>query len=70
MGGKGGADTAKAGISYLKELKTSGNFVQVGGSAQNFAQGTTPIMFDWDYNVLAMRDKTGGQSADGRRHSV
>ena len=60
MGGKGGADTATAGIAYLKELKAAGNFVEVGGSAQNFAQGTTPIMMDWDYNVLAMRDKLAG----------
>jgi putative spermidine/putrescine transport system substrate-binding protein len=60
MGGKGGADAAKAGIAYLKEMKASGNFVEVGGSAQNFAQGTTPVMFDWDYNVLAMRDKLAG----------
>ena len=60
MGGKGGADAATAGIAYLKELKDSGNFVEVGGSAQNFAQGTTPIMMDWDYNVLAMRDKLAG----------
>ena len=60
MGGKGGAETATAGIAYLKALKESGNFVAVGGSAQNFAQGTTPIMTDWDYNVLAMRDKLAG----------
>ena len=60
MGGKGGAETATAGIAYLKELKESGNFVEVGGSSQNFAQGTTPIMFDWDYNILAMRDNLAG----------
>jgi len=59
-GAKGGADAATAGIAFLRALKDSGNFVQVGGSAQNFAQGTTPIMADWDYNVLAMRDKLAG----------
>ena len=59
-GGKGGADAASAGITFFKDLKASGNFVEVGGSAQNFAQGTTPIMFDWDYNILAMRDKLAG----------
>ncbi len=59
-GGMGGKDAATAGIAYLKALKASGNFVDVGGSSQNFAQGTTPIMFDWDYNVLAMRDKLAG----------
>ena len=60
MGGKGGAETATAGIAFLKDLKASGNFVETGGSAQNFAQGTTPIMFDWDYNILAMRDSLAG----------
>ena len=59
-GAKGGAEAASAGIAYMKALKDSGNFVQVGGSAQNFAQGTTPVMADWDYNVLAMRDKLAG----------
>ena len=32
----------------------------VNGSAQNLAQGTTPIYFDWDYNLLAMRDQLAG----------
>jgi len=59
-GAAGGADAASAGIAFLKDLKASGNFVDVGGSAQNFAQGTTPIMMDWDYNILAMRDKLAG----------
>ena len=59
-GGAGGAKAATAGIAYLKEMKASGNFVDVGGSAQNFAQGTTPIMMDWDYNILAMRDQLAG----------
>ncbi len=59
-GAAGGADAATAGIAFMKDLKASGNFVDVGGSAQNFAQGTTPVMLDWDYNVLAMRDKLAG----------
>lgn len=56
----GGADTLNAGIAYFKALKESGNLVPVNGTAQNLAQGTTPIYFDWDYNLLAMRDKLGG----------
>jgi len=59
-GAAGGADAATAGIAFMKDLKASGNLVDVGGSAQNFAQGTTPVMLDWDYNVLAMRDKLAG----------
>ncbi len=59
-GAKGGADAAKAGIAFYKGLKESGNLVAVNGSAQNMAQGTTPVLIDWDYNVLAMRDKLAG----------
>ena len=55
-----GADALNAGIAWFKALKESGNLVPVNGSAQNLAQGTTPIYFDWDYNLLAMRDKLAG----------
>ena len=55
-----GADALLAGIAYMKAMKDSGNLVPVNGSAQNLAQGTTPIYFDWDYNLLAMRDKLAG----------
>ena len=59
-GAESGADALNAGIAYFKELKDSGNLVPVNGTAQNLAQGTTPIYFDWDYNLLAMRDKLAG----------
>ncbi|MBI1416015.1 MAG: extracellular solute-binding protein [Limimaricola sp.] len=58
--GSAGADALNAGISYWKAMKENGNLVPVNGSAQNLAQGTTPIYFDWDYNLLAMRDKLAG----------
>ncbi|WP_075214027.1 ABC transporter substrate-binding protein [Mongoliimonas terrestris] len=58
--GKGGADAATAGTAFFKDLKASGNLVAVNGSAQNMAQGATPVLMDWDYNVLAMRDKLAG----------
>ncbi|WBU54778.1 ABC transporter substrate-binding protein [Paracoccus sp. SCSIO 75233] len=59
-GAESGGDALNAGIAYFKELKESGNLVPVNGNAQNLAQGTTPIYFDWDYNLLAMRDKLAG----------
>ena len=59
-GGKSGADALNKGISFFKGLKENGNYVPVNGNAQNIAQGTTPIYFDWDYNLLAMRDKLAG----------
>ncbi len=59
-GAAGGADALNAGIAFFKDLKGSGNLVPVNGSAQNLAQGTTPLYFDWDYNLLAMRDQLAG----------
>ncbi|MCB6180169.1 ABC transporter substrate-binding protein [Rhodobacter sp. Har01] len=55
-----GADAMAKGIGWFKALKDSGNLVPVNGSSQNLAQGTTPIYFDWDYNLLAMRDNLAG----------
>lgn len=60
QGGKAGADALNKGIAYFKGLKDSGNYVPVNGTSQTLAQGTTPIYFDWDYNLLAMRDKLDG----------
>ena len=60
QGGEAGADATEKGIAYFKGLKDDGILVPVNGSAQNLAQGTTPIYFDWDYNLLAMRDGLGG----------
>jgi putative spermidine/putrescine transport system substrate-binding protein len=59
-GATGGADALNSGIAFFKDLKASGNLVPVDGSAQNLAQGTTPMYFDWDYNLLAMRDSLAG----------
>jgi putative spermidine/putrescine transport system substrate-binding protein len=49
----GGAD---AGLQFFKQLNDSGNFVPVDGEASAIAQGTTPIVVNWDYNLLAARD--------------
>ncbi len=59
-GGEAGADALNKGIGYFKGQKENGNFVPVNGNSQNLAQGTTPIYFDWDYNLLAMRDNLAG----------
>ncbi|MDY8109008.1 ABC transporter substrate-binding protein [Fulvimarina sp. 2208YS6-2-32] len=59
-GGEPGEDAMNKGIRYFKTLQDNGNLVPVNGNAQNLAQGTTPIYFDWDYNLLAMRDELDG----------
>ena len=55
-----GEEAMNQGIAFFKSIKASGNLVPVNGNAQNLAQGATPIYFDWDYNLLAMRDQLAG----------
>jgi len=55
-GGKAGADAGTKGLDYFKKLNAGGNFVPVIGKAASLAQGTTPIVMNWDYNALAWRD--------------
>lgn len=55
-----GADAAQAGLEFFAELNAAGNFVPVIGKAGTLAQGTTPIIIEWDYNALAARDTLAG----------
>ncbi|MER9822524.1 ABC transporter substrate-binding protein [Mesorhizobium sp. M0115] len=59
-GGTGGQDAAAKGLQFFKQLNDAGNFVPVDAEAAAVAQGTTPIAMNWDYNLLAMRDKMAG----------
>jgi putative spermidine/putrescine transport system substrate-binding protein len=59
-GAEPGADGAAAGLQFFKELNDAGNFVPVIGKAGTLAQGTTPIVIQWDYNALATRDELAG----------
>ena len=55
----GSADDTSAGLDFFTKLNEVGNFVP-SYSAQSFGKGETPIVFDWDYNALAARDKANG----------
>ncbi len=55
-----GADAAAAGLDFFAQLNAAGNFVPVIGKAGTLAQGTTPIVLQWDYNALATRDTLAG----------
>jgi putative spermidine/putrescine transport system substrate-binding protein len=59
-GAEPGAGSAEAGLAYFKELNEAGNFVPVIGKAGTLAQGTTPIVIQWDYNALSTRDSLNG----------
>lgn len=54
--GADAAGAADAGLQFFKKLNDAGNFVPVDGEASAIAQGTTPIVVNWDYNLLAVRD--------------
>ena len=54
------AGAADAGLAFFGELNAKGNFVPVIGKAASVAQGTTPILVAWDYNLLAWRDSFEG----------
>jgi putative spermidine/putrescine transport system substrate-binding protein len=59
-GAEPGAAAAEAGLEFFAELNAAGNFVPVIGKAGTLAQGTTPIVIQWDYNALAARDTLAG----------
>ena len=51
---------AQAGLDFFKAVNDAGNFVPVIGKAASVAQGTSPILIAWDYNLLAWRDSFEG----------
>ena len=59
-GGKPGMESAEKGMEFFGELNKAGNFVPVTGKAGTIAQGATPIVAAWDYNLLAWRDTLAG----------
>ncbi|KKB84246.1 iron ABC transporter substrate-binding protein [Devosia limi DSM 17137] len=54
------ATAADAGLKFFGDLNAKGNFVPVIGKSASLAQGTTPIVVAWDYNLLAWRDSFEG----------
>ena len=60
MGAEPGAASGEAGLKFLADLNAAGNFVPVAGKTGTIAQGQTPIVAAWDYNLLAWRDALAG----------
>ena len=60
MGAKPGTESAAKGMEFLAELNKAGNFVPVAGKTGTIAQGQTPIVVAWDYNLMAWRDQLAG----------
>lgn len=59
-GGKPGKESGEKGLAFFAELNKKGNFVPVTGKSGTIAQGQTPIVAAWDYNLLAWRDGLKG----------
>lgn len=60
QGAKPGKESGEKGLQLFAELNKAGNFVPVTGKAGTLAQGQTPIVIGWDYNLLAWRDGLKG----------
>ncbi|MGE3366277.1 MAG: ABC transporter substrate-binding protein [Rhizobiaceae bacterium] len=59
-GAKPGEEAGNKGLEFFAELNKAGNFVPVMGKAGTIAQGQTPLVIAWDYNLLAWRDALNG----------
>src|SRR6267142_5986517 len=45
----GSLDDISKGVSFFKDLKKAGTFVPVQATTATVKNGTTPVVFDWDY---------------------
>ena len=59
-GAEPGTASGEKGLEFFAELNKAGNFVPVSGKSGTIAQGQTPIVAAWDYNLLAWRDSLKG----------
>jgi putative spermidine/putrescine transport system substrate-binding protein len=45
----GSADDISKGVDFFHQLKLKGNFTPVSATTATVKNGTTPVVFDWDY---------------------
>ncbi len=45
----GSLDSVNQGVSFFQQLNQAGNFVPVQATTATVKNGTTPVVFDWDY---------------------
>src|SRR3981081_3758954 len=46
----GSLDDISKGVDFFKKLKANNNWVNVIGTTATVKEGTTPVLFEWDYN--------------------
>jgi putative spermidine/putrescine transport system substrate-binding protein len=49
LGSGGTISDISKGVDFFKQLKKAGNFVPVQATTATVKNGTTPVVFDWDY---------------------
>src|SRR5690606_18762508 len=59
-GGEPGEASGQKGLELFKQINDAKNFVPVIGKSATIAQGATPIVAAWDYNLLSWRDSLNG----------
>jgi putative spermidine/putrescine transport system substrate-binding protein len=59
-GAKSGADAARAGIEFYRQLNEIGNLVPTFGTAAAIAKGETPITTRWDFNGIIYNENFHG----------
>ncbi len=59
-GGEPGEASGQKGLELFKQINDAKNFVPVIGKSATIAQGATPIVAAWDYNLLSWRDGLNG----------
>ncbi|AGT07300.1 ABC transporter substrate-binding protein [Paracoccus aminophilus] len=59
-GGAPGEESGTKALELFKQINDAGNFVPVIGKSATIAQGATPIVAAWDYNLLSWRDSLNG----------
>ena len=59
-GAEPGEASGTKGLEFMAELNKAGNFVPVSAKSGTIAQGQTPVVAAWDYNLLAWRDSLAG----------
>jgi putative spermidine/putrescine transport system substrate-binding protein len=56
----GSLDDVSKGADFFRQLKATGSFVPVQASTATVKNGTTPVVFDWDYlNAAHVKDVPG-----------
>ena len=65
MANGGDLKSADAGLKYFAKLNKAGNFVPLIAVPGTVDSGETPVTIRWDYNALANRDKSAGNSEIG-----